>query len=118
MIQAIKAKFIVTPGQAPIRDSAVIIKNNIIEKIIPSTELKNNYYKIKIQKYSTINLAIQPGQAIWQSRQSGNPAMKSTKHTHFFYLMINITYHRGSERKYVNTRIIIYNITCLWIYNL
>ena len=46
MIQAIKAKFIVTPGQAPIRDSAVIIKNNIIEKIIPSTELKNNYYKI------------------------------------------------------------------------
>ena len=40
MIQAIKAKLIVTPGQAPIRDSAVIIKNNIIEKIIPSTELK------------------------------------------------------------------------------
>ena len=54
MIQAIKAKFIVTPGQAPIRDSAVIIKNNIIEKIIPSTELKNNYYKIIDLKNSVI----------------------------------------------------------------
>ena len=54
MIQAIKAKFIVTPGQAPIRDSAVIIKNNIIEKIIPSTELKNNYYQIIDLKNSVV----------------------------------------------------------------
>ena len=46
MIQAIKAKIILTPGHAPIKDSAVIVKNNIIEKIIPSTELKNNYYQI------------------------------------------------------------------------
>ena len=33
MIQAIKAKIIVTPGHAPIKDSAVIVKNNIIEAV-------------------------------------------------------------------------------------
>ena len=54
MIQAIKAKIIVTPGHAPIKDSAVIVKNNIIEKIIPSTELKNNYYQIIDLKNSVV----------------------------------------------------------------
>ena len=54
MIQAIKAKYILTPKQSYVEDSAVIIKNNKIINIISNSDLKKSKYKIIDLKNSVL----------------------------------------------------------------
>ena len=54
MIQAIKAKYIITPNQSFVTDSAVIIKNNIISGIISHHQLAKNEYSVLDLKNSVL----------------------------------------------------------------
>ena len=54
MVQALKAKYILTPNQSYIKDYAVIINNDLIVDIIPSVNLDKRKYKIIDLKNSVL----------------------------------------------------------------
>ena len=54
MFQAIKARYIITPNQSFLTNSAVIINNNIISEIIPNYQLAKKKYKVIDLKNSVL----------------------------------------------------------------
>ena len=54
MFQAIKARYIITPDQSFLTNSAVIINNNIISGIVPNYQLARKKYKIIDLKNSVL----------------------------------------------------------------
>ena len=54
MIHAIKAKYIILPGETYKENSAVLVQNNLIKKIVSFNELEDKNYKIIDLKNSVL----------------------------------------------------------------